>query len=136
MRTAALLLIASGCLIAACGGGSSQDYEITGSLTLTDSDGWEWVGDTDNAVCTGEGGYSDIGAGTQIVVKDGSGEILGTGSLDAGKEAFPSCVFTFTVSELPRSDFYSVESGRRGSLSYSFEEMEDQSWIVFLSLGD
>lgn len=110
-------------------------HTLTGSITLIDS---ELGGSTEN--CYGTGGYDDIREAMTVTVRDGAGEILAVGDADAGKapegeDYFVQCVFSFQVDEVPSSDFYSVEVGRRGELNYSLEEMEEQDWTVNLSLS-
>jgi len=139
----------------ACGiGGSGQKatptpstHTLHGSISLTPDDrdfSWEL-----DKPCSGSGGYSDLAGGTQVVVKDGSGSIIATGHLNEGTGANPyvykgtpdpeivdSCSFSFDVEGVPDSDFYSIEVGHRGAMTYSRAEMESMSWTLELSLGD
>ena len=39
------------------------------------------------------------------------------------------------VASVPVTDFYEVNVGRRGTLSYSLPEIEDAGWVVATSLG-
>jgi hypothetical protein len=89
----------------------------------------------------GEEGYGDIAVGTRVTVTDGSGTTLGVGELEQC-EFHPlespgqarGLRFSFSVSNLPPSDFYRVEVASRGSLDFSREELQDQEWEVQLSL--
>ena len=85
-------------------------------------------------LCSGTGGFDDITAGMQIVVEDTSGRILGSATLDYGHVEDGDCVFDFSI-QVPRSEFYTLTSGRRGSLTYSFEDLENSNWGVALTLG-
>lgn len=106
-------------------------FSLDGSFTLLDTTG----GPSTN--CYGEGGYGDIESGLAVVVKDGSGIILATGNLENGQRspAGGSCTFDFRIRDIKQSGFYSVEVGRRGSLSYSHSEMLSNNWSVAFSLG-
>lgn len=112
-----------------------SSHTLTGSFTLIDSD----LGGSDDN-CYGTGGYDDITSSMPVTVRDGAGKILAVGSTKTGKapkgmDFLIQCEFDFQVDEVPRSDFYSVEVGRRGELNYSFQEMEEQNWTVSLSLS-
>ena len=109
---------------------ASPVYEIRGIFTLMDAD---IGGSTSN--CRGTGGYKDIKSGLSVTVRDGSGDVVATGRLGDGKRTPTWCRFEFSVGGLPEVDFYSVEVGRRGELTYSFKEMEDINWEVTFKLG-
>ena len=106
-------------------------YTITGTFTL--ASGVEGSS-TD---CHGTGGYDDIRANLAVIVRSGDGEIIATGSL--GKGVFPpgaghTCAFPMTIA-VPKSDFYSIEVGHRGELTYSFDDMVARGWTVALTIG-
>lgn len=106
-------------------------YTIKGSLTLVDSD----IEGSDE-YCYGGGGYSDIEANMSVTIRDGQGNILATGNTGSGqKESLVQCVFSFEIPDIPKSDFYAIEVGRRGELNYSFEELNAKEWTVGLSIG-
>ena len=110
---------------------SSSEYELRGSFTLQSSS----VGGS-SSNCRGTGGYDDIKSGLSVTVRDGSGSILGTGRLGDGRKPGSSwCTFEFSVGGLSEADFYSVEVGSRGEMTYSFEEMENYDWEVAFTLG-
>lgn len=91
--------------------------------------------------------YGDINPGTQIVIKDNQDTIIGVGVLEQGslgKETldkdFPSikwlsCSFPFKITNLPRSEFYSVEILNRNSrVVYSFQELDKKDWQVEMTI--
>ena len=104
---------------------------ITGSLTLIDSQ-------TASNGCDGEGGYSDIGGGMNITLKNETGTILATSTMSPGRrDQSVSCVYDFTFTNVPRAKFYVVTmgSGRRGDLTYSHEELVAKGNRVTIVLG-
>ena len=46
-----------------------------------------------------------------------------------------TCSFPFVVEGLPNAKFYSIEVGRRGSLTYTPTELKEKDWEVAFSLG-
>lgn len=67
--------------------------------------------------CTGEGGYSDVRGGAQVVVFDASGKVLGSGFLQDGFHEPGACVFRFSVADVPRGEgTYQVEVSHRGKV--------------------
>jgi hypothetical protein len=96
----------------------------------------------DPSPCFGTGGFSDINAGAQVVVKDGAGNVLAVGELGEGQRWIPlihynplDCMFAFTVTGVPDAPFYSVEVSHRGALTYAGAVLEAKSWTLDLSLG-
>lgn len=82
--------------------------------------------------CSGSetSGFTDINAGTQVIVKNSVGEIIGTTGLEEGrlngKEShkyvptlfYLSCQFPFEVKNLPKSNFYTIQiASRNGELT-------------------
>lgn len=112
--------------------GCSSGHTIAGTFVLTDA-GVAYSA-TD---CSGTGGYSDIKAGTGVVLKDGAGKTIGTSNLvnDVSSSAAGKCAYTFTV-EAPYADFYAVAVGHRGELTYSNAEMTARGWAVGFTLGE
>lgn len=118
---------------------------IKGTITISGNDRAVARGDEGN--CNGVGGYSDMRTGTTVVVRDGTGSTLATGYLFNGEvdeekstrgdgyQPKTVCVLPFGVVGVPRSDFYEIEIGRRGGLTYSLAEMEAQDWEVTSSLN-
>ena len=140
-------------LVAACGGAAttttttepptttasttttSPTETITGSIELQEG----MLSPRDD--CSGQGGYDDITAGAQVVVKDGDGNVIGTGRLEAGRatEAIAGtmwfCTFDFSLEVPADMPFYVIEVSHRGELTYSLAEMEEQDWMLSLTLG-
>lgn len=116
-----------------------EALEITGTFTLTDSEtGGRW------SSCFGTGGYDDFGAGMNVTVRSQNDTVIGSSSTrhltatDPGAEEAQDAEFSCTVAfsvEVEESDFYLIDVGRRGQLSYSFEELESADWSVALTLG-
>lgn len=127
MRLVALgLMAALSLLVAAC----ASSHDVTGSFKLHDDQAVKT-----NTSCTGTGGYSDIKAGTEVVVKDEAGKILATSALvDAPSPVYGICEYTFTVA-VPDAAFYSLAVGRRGDLTYSKDELAGRGWAVGFDLG-
>lgn len=101
---------------------------VSGSVTLKDGFGAE------GTACTGNGGFSDIREGAQVVITDAKEATLGVGSLDAGKrDKAGRCEFAFAL-DIPKGhQFYGIEVSHRGRLQYSADQI---SAPLFLSLGD
>ncbi len=62
--------------------------------------------------------------------------MIATGSLGVGSRKPLSCDFPIVVPNVPKSDFYTIEVGHRGELTYSFAEMVAQNWTVGFTLGN
>jgi len=114
----------------------ASDHTVGGELTLS--------GDIYQHSCTGSGGYDDISAGTQVVVRDGNNHVIGTGRLGPGHGTsqlnrndatlFDACTFKFKVKGVPETKFYSVEISHRGGLTYSLADMKKAKWKVHATL--
>jgi hypothetical protein len=100
---------------------------ITGSMTLY-RDGF--ITRADGRGCEGTSGYDDIDEGTQVTISDGRGKTIGIGRSESS-----SCMFEFSVPDVPNADFYKVEVAHRGELSYSKEELASKGWRVEVALG-
>lgn len=107
---------------------------VTGDVTVTGNTSASLSGS--GGSCYTYGGYDDIAYGTTVTVRDPADAIVAIGSLDAGTAESGSCVFDFTVPDVPESSFYSVEVSKRGPLTYSSADIEngtihqslDSSW--------
>jgi hypothetical protein len=112
-----------------------EQHILSGTVLLVDS---TYLGLDPGSPCTGQGGYDDLGNGTQVVLTDEKGGTLSTGRLSPGQFDGLGCTFSFALEEVTRSDFYglTVGSGSRGELQYSYEELADGDWSVQLSIGD
>jgi hypothetical protein len=111
-------------------GALSPKHDVSGTFALTDT------GENfSSTFCAGTGGYADIRSGTNVVLKDGDGKLLATGSLGNPTGSGSQCTFTYTLKNVPDSPFYTIEVGSRGDLSYSLEEMRGKAWSIDLTLG-
>lgn len=110
---------------------SSESHTVTGDLSLSASNNLS-AGDS----CTGDGGYSDIHEGTQVVVEDESGKTLATGAFGNGTFDGEDCVFSFSFHDVPKAAYYRIHGGNRGVLQYSYDDMVKANWSVHLSLGN
>jgi hypothetical protein len=124
-------VVAAAAFVSLSGSGALlPKHDMEGTFTLTDTS--SFFGN----VCSGSGGYADIRAGTNVVLRDGDGKVLATGSLGAGKgNAGSQCEFPYTLKSVPEVPFYTIEVGNRGDLSYSLEEMIGMGWSIDLTLG-
>jgi hypothetical protein len=128
--------------------GGDDEVTIHVGMTLADLDGVEGT----NGDCYGTGGYDDFGPGMDVVIRDGSGDVIGTGrtvNLDAAPQYFREelgedlaledragglCLVVADV-ETKSSEFYEVSVGRRGSVTYTSDELADKGYETMLSLG-
>ena len=99
-----------------------ETAEIAGIFVLSDSAHTGAIA-TDGDSCAGAYGYSDVGPGTPVVVRNGKGEILATASLEKGKTGTAICTFDFGFPVTDGQDRYVVSVGGRGEFSYSFEQL-------------
>jgi hypothetical protein len=120
-----------------------KPHKITGTLYLFDANasvGGTWK---DGQSCYGQDGYSDIGPGTQVTVRNEGGVLIGTTTLGAGSvqpwpEVGPQakrCVFPFTFGSVPDAGFYGFEVSHRGEIQESREELSGAGWHIDLYLG-
>ena len=120
-------------------------HTLTGYLNLAQQQGTGYSNYTiptgSDISCDGLGGYSDVRAGAQLVVKDEAGKVIGSGTLDQGQlsidflGAGAICAFPFKVTGLPKVEQYQLGMGNRGSITYSFADLETAKWDVTLTLG-
>lgn len=94
-------------------------------------------GNTRNHCVQGSGGYSDIGGGTAVVIKDQSGVVLGATSLGSQPvEDGYDCTWLITVPNVPTDRaFYSAEVSHRGAVTVSKADLEQKGWTFKLELG-
>ena len=95
---------------------------VSGTFVLIDSAGVDAI-ESDGASCEGASGYSDVGRGTPVTVKNGKGEILANTSLGQGKGSTANCTFTFSFPLTEGQDRYVVSVGHRGEFSYTFDQL-------------
>jgi hypothetical protein len=89
---------------------------------------------SDGGACHGVDGYSDITATTQVVVRNGKGEILNTTSLGEGHGDDTTCTFSFTFPVTEGQDRYVVSVSHRGDFIYTFNQLASQG--VHIRLGN
>jgi hypothetical protein len=85
-------------------------------------------------------GYPDIHAGTPVVVRDASGAVLRSATLQGGTMrvtilAREDCVFRFSLS-LPERDAYTVEVGNRGRVTFTGPTLRQAHWRIDLAIGN
>jgi len=95
-----------------------------GALSAVDNTGTAANGDS----CTAGQGYSDISAGTTVVVGGGNGQTLAVGALSAGVETnvdnslgtpLGDCVFSFDVAVPGGQSAYTVTISHRGTQTFT-----------------
>jgi hypothetical protein len=79
--------------------------------------------------------------GADVVLRDEAGNIIATTRLGDGTVVpgvqFPDrlrCEFSFTLTDVPDSPFYTIQVAQRGEVPYSREELEAAGWEVALTL--
>jgi hypothetical protein len=109
----------------------SEKHQLTGSIELVDTD------QSYDGTCYGFGGYKDLNEGANVVVSDGNGKVLASGTLGGGTASSTyRCNFPITLgSKLPKADFYKVQVSHRGELTYSYDEMQSMNWDLSLTIG-
>src|SRR5689334_20725720 len=89
--------------------------------------------ESDGTKCHGVHGYSDVGSGTQVMVKNGKGEILATTALGEGRGDDVKCTFSFSFPITEGQDRYVVSVGHRGDFIYTYNQLARQG--VRIRLG-
>jgi hypothetical protein len=99
---------------------------IAGTFVLSDTSSNEYTKSikSDGKICAGAGGYSDVEPQTQVIVRNGKGEILTVTSLGTGKGSDAACTFSFGFPITEGQDRYVVSIGHRGDFSYSFGQLQ------------
>jgi hypothetical protein len=111
-----------------------DEKTIRGTFTVFDSDEWAYASDGD--ACFPDGGYGDVNASTQVVVRSSEDTELARSSLGGGQIGMlQGCEFTFELTLTEGEDVYVLEVGHRGEISYTWEEIVEPD-AVALSLGD
>jgi len=90
--------------------------------------------------CYGNGGYSDLGDATEVTVSGDDGKqlaitTLGSGSASGdGSNVTDTCDFTFQFSVTEGQSAYVVTVGKRGTETYTFDQLL-QPGAIALSIG-
>ena len=105
---------------------------VLGFFVLIDDDEHWKVGQS----CQGDGGYSDIRPGAQVVVTS-NGETLGIAHIFGGigyrSDGHVACRFGFAVVGVPAGrSFYAVEISHRGQVQFAERDLTEE---ISLSLG-
>jgi hypothetical protein len=108
--------------------------EMTGLFALLGGYDFDGANEMNATTCWGVGGYSDIREGLQVIIRDGSSQILASTVLVFEDLQF-RCLFSWRAQNIKVSDFYSVEIGRRGELVYSHSDLVAMGFRVNASLG-
>lgn len=105
-------------------------HVVSGTFTLVDD------ATADNGcVGPGDGSWADVRPGAEVTVRDGSGSVLGTGTLGDGAATTwgqfgaKACDYAFSVG-VPDSDAYTVAFPGGLSLDYTRAELDADSWRV------
>ncbi len=114
--------------------GHGAKHTVTGDLSLSDTD---FSGYSSGSSCSGSYGYDDIDAGAEVRIKDESGTLVATGTLEPGTFDGLYCVFPFTVEDVPTAKYYEISAGNdsRGGVHFTPKEMKSRHWAAHLSLG-
>ena len=111
-----------------------ENATVSGTFVLADTKSNAYISSiaSDGTSCEGTDGYSDIGRGTQVTVKNGKGEILATTSLGQGRGDQVTCTFSFSFAVTEGQDPYVVSVGRRGEFNYTFNQLQRQGIVIRL----
>ena len=129
-----VLAIVAGLVLVASGVFSSR-HTITGDYILVDSVQRPALIAVDGSSCRGAGAYGDIAPGAPVVLRDGSGTLLGTTALEGGTPSATECDFTFSIPDVPEVGAYTVEVSNRGPITNTLADMKEHDWAFALSLG-
>jgi hypothetical protein len=112
-----------------------ESATVTGTFVLTGGDLNAEISSiaSDATSCHGVNGYSDIDRNTQLVVKNGKGEILDSTPLGEGHGDGLTCTFSFSFPITEGQDRYVVSVSHRGDFIYTFNQLANQG--VHIRLG-
>jgi hypothetical protein len=123
----AAISVARGVVDTAAKAAKPTSFTARGSFDLIDND--------DGGACDPPDGYSDLVAGSQVIITSG-GKTLAVGELGAGhpESDNTTCHYTYSVKDVPLGyKFYGVEISHRGVIQESAADMEDGK--IALSIG-
>lgn len=104
---------------------------VRGQITLTSTHVHYMTGRLGED-CHGTNQFKDMQAGTRVTVYNQTDTVLGTGALSQGYW-YDSCVFAFTVKQVPETGLIQVEVGGHGKVTVSWAEVK--AGKVKLQLG-
>lgn len=107
----------------------SDTITVVGTVEIG-GDGFSMVS---GGTCAGDGGYSDIRAGAQVVVSDAAGTTVAVGHLGDGSWIGAHCELPFSVDVPAGSDFYGLQVASRNVVQYKAGQLNSP---VVLSIGD
>jgi hypothetical protein len=110
-------------------------HDVVGTFEVDNTDTTLSAITVVGGTCKGTSGYSDLGPGTPVTLKDGDGKLLGTTTLGTGSGTAVRCTFSFNFTNIPEVSFYTLEVGRRGGISYGLSDMKAQSWSMGATIG-
>ena len=72
-------------------------------------------------------------------MRDPSGQVIATGTIGSGQQdyqaGYTTCQFKFDEGNVPDEDFYDIEIGGRGSVTFTRQELESNGWKAELTIG-
>ena len=116
-------------------------HTLAGTILISEGGGWTYRGPSDcSQLPRGGGELDDLSRGAPVTVRDASDVIVATGTIDSGKwtnirnsvDGFmdADCLLHFTVQDVPRESFYTVEISHRGKQPYSFAQLSGSGWSI------
>ncbi|AOW92987.1 hypothetical protein BFN03_10830 [Rhodococcus sp. WMMA185] len=127
------VFIVAAALVAEAVNSPSDTFTMEGSLTLYDSTTRSY-GYGEEFDCEGDGGYSDIYPGRDILVYGVDESLIAKGEFVSSDKTGSTCSMHFAVEDVPRGEqFYQLEISDRGRMTYSEDEAQES---IGLSLGD
>jgi hypothetical protein len=87
-------------------------------------------------------GYEDVRDGGQVTIRNGDGSIIALGELHRPRLAVAegeqagamACRYSFTIGDVPRSKYYTVELGMRQPMHFAHDTLAGSDWRVALGL--
>jgi hypothetical protein len=109
-------------LLTACSSGSgfsevANSHTIHGTLTAPDC----------------YGGYDIVNA--NVEVRDKNNKLIGSAVTEQQNAVAGECTASFTIRDVPETDFYQVKIGTHSGPSYTLAQMKASDWTLDLSLS-
>ncbi len=108
-----------------------SERTVNGTFSILDSDS---AGYDDGDSCEGEGGYGDLNASTQVVVKNNEDKLLARTALGTGTTYLNGlgCKFRFIVDLTEGEDEYLLKVGDRGLIGYTWDEITEPGRVALV----